>query len=38
MEKKRVMVMDGHVMWRIPRGSVMEYFARRDILVCSERA
>ncbi len=33
-EKKAVMVMEGCVMWRIPRGYVVkEYFARRDILI-----
>jgi len=38
-EKKAVMVMEGCVMWRIPRGYVVkEYFARRDILICSERS
>jgi len=38
-EKKAVMVMEGCVMWRIPRGYMMkEYFARRDILICSERS
>lgn len=33
-EKKAVMVMEGCVMWRIPRGyMIKEYFARRGILI-----